>query len=124
MTQTNTKIIIYISHRFQDDLWQDLASDLLVPLFLHCMVNIGNDKFMVIGGQNGKESFSAETFIFDSNSKIWLQGPDLKFGRRSHSCSTAVHQVPVSYGNPVTFIVGCRGASQLGGSLLGNPTRV
>ena len=27
----------------------------------------------------------------------------------------------ISYGNPVTYIVGCGGASQLGGSLLGIP---
>ena len=63
------------------------------PINLHCLVNIVEDKFILIGGMNPDDPFSDQTLIFNAGSRTWTQGPSLARGRRAHSCSKVAHQV-------------------------------
>ena len=77
----------------QDSIWQEVSTVVPTPINLHCMINIVEDKYLLIGGMNQDEPFSKQTLIFHAGSRTWNQGPSLVHGRRSHSCSKATHQV-------------------------------
>ena len=43
--------------------------ELPIAVYQHAMINIGNDKTVVIGGGTG--SYSAQTFIYNHNHGNW-----------------------------------------------------
>ncbi len=62
--------------------------DLPVPVRSHCLVELDADRIMLIGGvsSSGGETRSKGTWIFHMNTLEWTMGPDLRIGRRYHSC--------------------------------------
>ena len=55
--------------------------ELPIPNCLHTMINMGDEKIMVIGGMY----FSPETFIYNRTQEAWSVGPSLNQGRNSHA---------------------------------------
>ena len=47
-----------------------------IGIFHHAIVEIGNEKVMVIGGRNGL-AISAQTYIYNKNDNEWLDGPSM-----------------------------------------------
>ena len=57
----------------------------------HAMINIGNDKTVVIGGITG--SGSAQTFIYNHNHGNWSYGPSLIQARIDHAAGIVTDEV-------------------------------
>ena len=55
-----------------------------IALFHHAIVEIGNEKIMVIGGRNGP-AISAQIHIYNINDNEWLLGPSMVQKREDHA---------------------------------------
>jgi hypothetical protein len=65
----------------------DLFEDLPEPANLHCMAQISNSTFLIIGGKSASAEYHGHTFFFNAVDNVWSEGPLLKVPRRAHKCS-------------------------------------
>ena len=69
----------------------------------HCMVQYQQDAILLIGGTQNRKQYSGKTWIIDTiNGFNITEGPDLKQGRRSHSCG----KMKDEYGNVLVIVAG------------------
>ena len=66
--------------------------ELPIALFGHALINIGNEKTMIIGGFTGSSS-SAQTFIYNNNHGNWSYGPSLILARYEHAAGIVTDEV-------------------------------
>jgi hypothetical protein len=67
------------------DGWESKIPTLPVTIAEHCMVLVNSSTVIAIGGgQNGQ--VSGKTFYFTFGEENWIEGPVLKYKRRSQSC--------------------------------------
>merc|ERR1712062_51532 len=53
----------------------------------HCLTKISDNRLILIGGsQNGNDVYSPKTWIFDTRTNTWTQGPRMRIGRQGHGC--------------------------------------
>ena len=52
-------------------------------VFGHAMINLGNEKIMVIGGWTG--FYSNQTFVYNHDNNTWSSGPSLNEARYDHA---------------------------------------
>jgi hypothetical protein len=65
--------------------WKILSLSLPITIFYHCSVLYNATTVMIIGGyQNGLRS--PNTFLFNTENEVWMEGPPLMIERNSHSC--------------------------------------
>ena len=62
--------------------WKTILPSLPVKTSLHCAVLVNSTTIMIIGGFGNHKN----TYYFNSQNAKWVQGPQLKQERRSHSC--------------------------------------
>ena len=100
------------------------AERIMLPVTMldHCMVLINSTTVLAIGGGHGGYTASGRTFFFNTQNLKWIEGPRLKYARLMHNCAMIKTSqqnnklsVIVVGGFNNTYIVGSRGASQLGG---------
>ena len=65
--------------------------ELPIAVYRHAMINIGNDKTVVIGGVTG--SYSAQTFIYNHNHGNWSYGPSFFLARYGHAAGIVTDEV-------------------------------
>ena len=65
--------------------------ELPIAVYKHAMINIGNDKTVVIGGDTG--SYSVQTFIYNHNHGNWSNGPSLFQARYRHAAGIVTDEV-------------------------------
>ena len=68
------------------DGWKIMGHGLPLGVDSHCMVLVDQSNVMAIGGMMELNLFSNKTFIFNFDTKLWRQGPELKSPRRQHVC--------------------------------------
>jgi hypothetical protein len=66
--------------------WITMAATLPEPFHVACMVPIDDSTVMLIGGNQGSESFSPKTIYYKPAVNSWQLGPQLTFGRFGHGC--------------------------------------
>ncbi len=66
--------------------WVAVEQDLPVTLWRHCMVLLNETTVLVVGGHNAETPYSNETYLLDSDTGVWSEGPRLNIGRHDHSC--------------------------------------
>merc|ERR1712218_701752 len=63
--------------------------DLQFSVQYHCVTRVGENKIVVIGGDDGSyNQYLDTTWVFDVKTKSWEQGPSLIQRRYRHSCFT------------------------------------
>jgi len=68
--------------------WEQQTFNLSVATEYHCMVFLNSSALFVIGGWAQFSSCLKNTYIMNTDeSKAWVSGPSLQFGRQHHSCS-------------------------------------
>ena len=68
--------------------------ELPIALFSHAMINIGNEKTVVIGGYTEYDGlYFAETFIYNHNHGNWSYGPSLIQPRLDHAAGIVTDEV-------------------------------
>ena len=65
-----------------DQGWQELQFPLPVRTSEHCMLLFNSTTVLVIGGIPN----SPDSFFFNTENEIWVEGPKLLTGRQFHSC--------------------------------------
>ena len=60
--------------------------NLPVGLYSHCMLDIGNQNYMVIGGGLKEKYVTEQVYFYDMKTFTWTPGPKLAYGRVEHSC--------------------------------------
>ena len=50
------------------------------------MVMLNSTTVILIGGKQDNVEYSSKTYFLDIQTQNWFKGPELKFGRRAHSC--------------------------------------
>ena len=65
--------------------------ELPIAVNRHAMINIGNDRTVVIGGYSG--SYSAQTFIYNHNHGNWSYGPSLIQARDDHAAGIVTDEI-------------------------------
>lgn len=84
--------------------WQQSVS-MPVAISSHCMVLMNSTAVIVIGGlQNEPEKESSRTFIFNSEFKVWSEGPALKESR--HNCLCAMVRGNIQSADKSVIVVG------------------
>ena len=66
--------------------------ELPIAVYRHAVINIGNDKTVVICGDTGSYS-SAQTFIYNHNHGNWSYGPSLIQARTYHAAGIVTDEV-------------------------------
>ena len=69
-----------------DQGWQELPFPLPVRSYYHCMVLFNSTTVLLIGGRQNGEPDSPNSFFFNTENEIWVEGPKLLSGRQIHSC--------------------------------------
>ena len=69
-----------------EDGWQSILPKLPVAVRTHCMALVNSTTVIVIGGIQEEQDFSPKTFLFNTEKDHWVDGPPLKYGRRTYSC--------------------------------------
>ena len=59
-----------------------------VPMYGHCMAMINDTAAMVIGGYSNGTACSQDTYILNTETGAWTQGPSLNVGRVDQSCGS------------------------------------
>ena len=67
--------------------WESWPAILPGKIGGHCMVMLNSTTIMIIGGKQDDVLYSNKTHFLDMQTKNWVKGPELKFGRRAHSCA-------------------------------------
>ena len=67
--------------------WENLPGFLSVKISAHCMVMLNSSALLIIGGKQDTVENSPKTHILNIKNQEWIEGPELKFGRRFQSCS-------------------------------------
>ena len=72
-----------------------IISSYKMPLALrgHTIVNIEDDVFMLIGGQNSSEHIFKETFLLKIGTMEWTEGPPLNIARHDHTSGLITDQI-------------------------------
>ena len=65
-----------------DQGWQELPFPLPVTTYHHCMVLFNSTTVLVISGVENENN----SFFFNTENEIWVEGPTLLSGRQLHSC--------------------------------------
>ena len=61
--------------------------ELPLELYSHCMLDIGNNNYLIIGGlTKDDKKLPEEVLFYNMNTGFWTLGPKLAFGRVEHSC--------------------------------------
>jgi hypothetical protein len=84
------QIILSTVETYDGNDWnQELFSDLVEPVMLHCLVKINSSMLMLIGGtlDNNPSGATRNTYYFDTFENIWFAGPKLSSPRFGHSCA-------------------------------------
>ena len=55
-----------------------------IGVYCHAMINLDNEKIIVIGGSNGSNNFN-QTFVYNQNHASWSWGPSLNQARFNHA---------------------------------------
>ena len=82
----NNQDFLNTAEVLSDQGWQELAFPLPVKIAYHCMVLFNSTTVLVIGGVQNGISSSPNSFFFNTENEIWVEGPKLSFGRHHHSC--------------------------------------
>jgi hypothetical protein len=62
------------------------ANDNIIFLYCrHCSVLVNASTVIVVGGYHD-DLRSANTFFYEAEKKLWMEGPSLKHKRSHHSC--------------------------------------
>ena len=67
--------------------WEKWYVPLPVNIGAHCMVILNSTTVILIGGKQDSVAYSSKTYFLDIRTQTWFKGPELKFGRRAHSCA-------------------------------------
>ena len=63
------------------------VANLPVAVNAHCMVNVNTTTIAIIAGYTGSSNTN-KMWYFHFKDKQWVEGPNLKFGRRWAGCGT------------------------------------
>ena len=67
--------------------WEMWPGTLPGKIGSHCMVMLNSTTVILIGGKQDDVAYSNKTHFLDIQTHNWFNGPELKFGRRVHSCA-------------------------------------
>ena len=67
--------------------WKKWFFSLPVKIRDHCLVLANSTTVLMIGGEQNDKRYSSDTYFFNSESEIWVEGPSLEIGREWHSCA-------------------------------------
>ncbi len=59
------------------------------PRYFHCLARVGSSTGMLIGGGSGvggNRLYLRTTIVYDFDDQSWTPGPNLTYGRMTHSC--------------------------------------
>jgi len=89
--------------------WELLNIPLPIPsTYVPCMMVIDETSFLLAVGTTLAETYSKDTYIFNSLTNSWTRGPTLSNGRRSMGCGTIKKSATSS--DRIFVIVGGEGA--------------
>ena len=72
------------------EFWQNsdwFPLELPVKTHWHCSCFINQTFLILIGGKQNEVPISTKTHLFDGQTEVWSDGPQLAFGRASHACA-------------------------------------